>query len=206
MPEEKEIRDRILAKAEEFFLQYGYTKVTMDEIAASLGMSKKTLYKFYPGKEKLLLAVVENLKCGIDNCLNYIVVDESMDFVEKLKEFMSFIASSFGKLRGPLLEDLEKNIPEIWIKIDELRRIGIMNKFEQLLTEGVKRGVFREDISLQVATLMYLHSMKGIINPAVLSQMPFTAEQLFDNIIKILYEGMLTEEGRKKYNSKKSND
>ncbi len=54
MTDDIEIKDRILSRAEEMFLKFGYSKVTMDEIAANIGMSKKTLYKFFPSKEELV--------------------------------------------------------------------------------------------------------------------------------------------------------
>ena len=41
-----EIKDRILLKAEELFMQFGIRSVSMDDIANHLGMSKKTLYQY----------------------------------------------------------------------------------------------------------------------------------------------------------------
>lgn len=59
IPKEETIRKRILETAKEFFLEFGYKKVTMDEIADSLGMSKKTLYQYFPSKYELLSAVTD---------------------------------------------------------------------------------------------------------------------------------------------------
>jgi len=56
MTEEKEIKQRIALKADEMFRQFGYSKVTMEEIASSLAMSKKTLYKHFSNKDHLLKA------------------------------------------------------------------------------------------------------------------------------------------------------
>jgi len=41
MHEDKEIKERIIIKAEEMFLHFGYSKVKMEEVAAGLGISKK---------------------------------------------------------------------------------------------------------------------------------------------------------------------
>ena len=48
-----EIRDRILEKARDMFFKLGFSKVTMDEIAFELGMSKKTLYRYFKTKKNL---------------------------------------------------------------------------------------------------------------------------------------------------------
>jgi AcrR family transcriptional regulator len=199
MHEEKEIRERILNQAELLFLQFGYSKVTMDEIAASVGMSKKTLYKFFPGKEALVKEMITTLKCAIDEHIDSVWANEQMDFMDKLKSVMNFIGKQTSKLHGPLLEDLHKNIPEVWNEIHDFRRDNAVKRFSVFINEGVEKGVFRKDIDRQLIILFYLHAIQGMINPETLSQLPYSANQVFDSIIRIIFEGILTEEGRKEY-------
>jgi AcrR family transcriptional regulator len=47
----KDIRHTIIERAQELFFTHGYTKVLMSELARQLGMSKKTLYLYFDGKE-----------------------------------------------------------------------------------------------------------------------------------------------------------
>lgn len=51
----KELRGRILEVAMQDFIQRGIRAVKMDDIAGSLGISKRTLYEIFPNKESLLL-------------------------------------------------------------------------------------------------------------------------------------------------------
>lgn len=55
----REIKQRVHETASEHFLQFGFSKVTMNEIAEELGMSKKTPYDFFPGKESPLAEAVK---------------------------------------------------------------------------------------------------------------------------------------------------
>jgi len=55
MEAKNEVKGRIQEKAEELFMQYGIRSVSMDDIAAQLGMSKKTLYQYFNDKDKLRL-------------------------------------------------------------------------------------------------------------------------------------------------------
>ncbi len=199
MHEEKEIRERILNQAEQLFIQFGYSKVTMDEIAASLGMSKKTLYKFFPGKESLVKEMVTSMKCSIDDHIDSVWNNEEMDFMDKLKSVMNFIGKQTTKLQGPLLEDLHKNIPEVWKEIHDFRKANAVKRFSTFINEGVETGVFRKDIDRQLILLFYLHAIQGMINPETLSQLPYSANQVFDAVIRIIFEGILTEEGRHEY-------
>lgn len=199
MHEEKEIKERILSQAEQMFIQFGYSKVTMDEIAASLGMSKKTLYKFFPGKEALVKEMITSMKCTIDDHIEFVWSNQEMDFMDKLKSVMNFIGKQTTKLHGPLLEDLHKNIPEVWKEIHDFRKANAVKRFTTFINEGVEKGVFRKDIDRQLIVLFYLHAIQGLINPETLSQLPYSANQVFDAIIRIIFEGTLTEEGRKEY-------
>lgn len=199
MHEENEVKERILRQAEQLFIQFGYSKVTMDEIAASLGMSKKTLYKFFPGKEALVKEMITSMKCSIDEHIDSVWNNEKMDFMDKLKSVMNFIGKQTTKLQGPLLEDLHKNIPEVWKEIHDFRKANAVGRFTAFINEGIKTGVFREDIDRELIVLFYLHAIQGLINPETLSQLPYSANQVFDAIIRIIFEGILTEVGRNEY-------
>jgi AcrR family transcriptional regulator len=199
MHEEKEVKERIVRQAEQLFLQFGYSKVTMDEIAASIGMSKKTLYKFFSGKEALVKEMISTMKCSVDDYIDSIWNNEAMNFMDKLKTVMNFIGKQTTKLHGPLLEDLHKNVPEVWKEIHDFRKANSVMRFTAFINEGMEKRVFRKDIDRQLIVLFYLHAIQGMINPETLSQLSYSANQVFDAIIRIVFEGILTEEGRQEY-------
>jgi AcrR family transcriptional regulator len=58
--QEQQMRQRIMQSALGVFSQKGYSTATMDEIALAVGLSKPAVYFYYPSKEKLFLAVLEN--------------------------------------------------------------------------------------------------------------------------------------------------
>jgi AcrR family transcriptional regulator len=201
MADDSEIKDRILTRSEEMFLKFGYSKVTMDEIASNLGMSKKTLYKFFPSKEELVREIIYKMRCGIKDYIDDLLANNEMDFVEKLKRLMNLIGKQSSKLQGPLLDDLHKNIPEVWQQINEFRKENVRQKFTQLINMGVEKGIFRKDIDQRLIVLIYSSAIQGLINPEILSQMPFSVEQVFESVIKVIFSGIFTEEGRIKYNT-----
>lgn len=49
---------RIQLEAHSLFMQYGLKSVSMDDIAAKIGISKKTIYQFYSDKEQLVIQVI----------------------------------------------------------------------------------------------------------------------------------------------------
>lgn len=197
--EENEIKERILHQAGEMFLQFGFSRVTMEEIAEELGMSKKTLYRFFPGKEKLLKEMVTGMRCKLEDYVQELWGNSEMSFLEKLKNLMNYIGNQSTAFRGPLAHDLQKNFPQLWEEINESRRTHSLQKFNLLINEGMEKGIFRKDIDLQIIVLLYMNAIQGILNPEVLAQLPYTANQIFESIIRVFMEGIFTEEGRNKY-------
>jgi DNA-binding phage protein len=199
MHEDKEIKERIIIKAEEMFLHFGYSKVKMEEVAAGLGISKKTLYKFFPSKENLIREIVLSRQCLVENYINKIWEDKNLDFVAKLKKMMDYLSQQSSRVRGPLMDDIRKCIPDIWNEIHDFKKIKSLEKAKGLFELGVKNGAFRSDIGQDMVILMFTIVTEGILNPEVLSQIPFTGAQAMETIFKVIFEGIFTEEGRAKY-------
>ncbi|KAF0141504.1 MAG: transcriptional regulator TetR family [Stygiobacter sp.] len=201
MNEEKEIKQRIVQRADEMFRQYGYSKVTMEEIASNLAISKKTLYKHFSNKDHVLKEIVHTHKCEVDGFIDNLMAQKTMPFLEKLESFMNFIAKQAEKIEGPMVRDLMRCNPEIWKDIEEFRANKAYKHLSGLIKEGVESGVFRKDINNEVIVLAYVASIHSLINPEVLAKLPVSADQAFRGVLKILFEGIFTTEGREKYKS-----
>ena len=178
---------------------YGFTKVSVEEIATKMAMSKKTIYKYFPKKEDLIREVIESTLRDVETCCRQFVEDEKLDFVEKLQKMMSNAAFHIGKLGRPLIEDLQRNVPHVWKEISDFRSMRIKEDFGKLFGEGVKKGFFRSDIDPELFILIYDNIIENIISPELLSRVPFTAAQVYDTIVKIIFEGILTTNARPKY-------
>ena len=204
MDTDTEIRNRILATAREEFFKFGFSKVTIDEIASKMGMSKKTIYKYFDSKEAIVHEVTKSTLNDMVSCCEEISQNDAVDFVEKLRQMMTLVALQYSKLGKPLLEDLQKNAPQVWKQISEFRQERINKDFGNLLREGMQKGMFRSDIDEQLILLIYSNAVQSIINPETLINLPFTATQVFDAIVKVIYEGILTDDAKQKYLSRQS--
>ena len=201
---DSEIKERILSTARDEFFKFGFSKVTIDEIASKMGMSKKTIYKYFESKDDLVQAVTKATMDEMVNRCQEIIRDQEVDFVDKLRQMMTLVAVQYSKMGRPLVEDLQKNAPHIWKQIDEFRQERIHKDFGNLLREGMQKGMFRNDIDEQLILLIYMNAVQTIINPETLMHLPFTAAQVFDAIVKVIYEGILTDEAKSKYLSRQS--
>ena len=115
---------------------------------------------------------------------------------------MAFVVSHFSRLSNPIVQDLVKNQPEVWKEIQEFRKKNAHDCFTRLIQQGIRSGVFRDDINSEVVTMLYFSAVHGMLNLETLSQLPITADEAYKIIVRVLFEGIFTSEGRKKFKNK----
>jgi AcrR family transcriptional regulator len=191
-------RRRILDRARDRFFKEGYTKVTVDELAGSLAMSKKTLYRHFPSKEAIFTAVIEDAIKEVAGEVDLVLKDEAIDTGVRLKALFEVMRSRFAEIGGPLVEDVKVRFPELFRQIQGVRRRMIEQELGGIIDRGIREGVFREDLDRDVFILMYENSVTGILNPEVLSRLPLAAEEAFEAIVTVLFEGALAVDAGKK--------
>ena len=199
MNDEIEIKKRILLKTDEMFMQFGFSKVTMEEIAAELSISKKTLYKYFPNKEHILKELIEENKCKIQTFIDELLKDNSLQFIEKLERLMDFLAQHAPKVDGPLVKDLIKNHPELWEDIQEFRKNKPNFQFSKLIKDGIDSGFFRNDIHEDFIVTAYMSAVHGLLNAETISSIPYTMDQIHKHLSRVLLEGILSDSGREEY-------
>ncbi len=194
MTEADDARTRILEKAEQFFLTHGYSRVTMDDIATELRMSKKTLYRHFSSKEELGEAALEASFARISAELDGIILDERLDFGERLRLFLRTVADRYAS-GASVLRDFQRDAPNLWQRLQQLRRESVQARFGALLAAGVEAGAFRADVEPRLVIRMVLTLVDQLLRPDVLAELELSAEQLFPSMMGVLLDGIRT--GRK---------
>jgi AcrR family transcriptional regulator len=189
---------RILEAATDRFMDAGLYKVTMDEIASDLHMSKKTVYKFFPSKEVLLKVIVHAMLKRVEEEVQEITSSDK-PIEEKLTSFLTFAGKIMRRLSRPFIKDIQRFAPGLWKEIETFRRERVFSRLQQIFRQAKKEGIFRDDLDPDLFFLVFTTVLQGIMNPQVLSLQPFSAEEAFRGIFKILYDGALTDKARKSF-------
>ena len=198
MTTDLEDRERVLEYARNEFLSRGFSKVTLDEIATDLGVSKKTLYKFYPSKEELLRASLHAMMRSAGWDLERISSSDK-PFADKLAEAMVTMGRYVSRFRKEGIADIQRSAPTIWKELDKFREEHIVSKLVAMIVQARRENIFRPEIQEQVLIRMLVSSIQTVINPQVLTQYSFSAQEAVQGIMKILFEGALTDEARKEF-------
>jgi len=187
---------RIIDTARRRFLEYGFVRVTMDDIASDLGISKATLYKSVRGKEDLLRRIVRSVLGSIHFRIQTIMGAPGLPVAEKLARLFSALSEEFGQIRPAMALDIRKAAPDIWAEIEAFRKEHILTHFRNLLETGKAEGVFRSETDINLIIRMFLFAIQGILNPEEIARADRSPSQTFAAIVKILFGGILTDTAR----------
>ena len=183
-------RERIVAQATEEILRQGYSRTTMDSIAASLAMSKKTIYQLYPSKKDLLKSVLADLQAGIEQEIEEIVFRRGLQFREKWEAVVECTARQYSRFGPGFVDDLRQSDSEIFVLLDNFRT-GLARKcFAVLAQEGIGEGVFRSDIDPRFLSEVYLAIVQAILNPQALSVLAMNPSVAYREVVKLLLDGI----------------
>jgi len=190
---------RILGQAREHFFSHGYCACTMDDLAADLGMSKKTLYQHFSSKEQIMGAVIDDLGRDIRASADELFANRQLNFAEKLRGFAEGMVERLTKTNPRLLRDLQRFAPDLYRKLAEMREQNIPYIFGRFIEEGQIAGLVRTDIDPVFTVQFFLHAMHGLAQPATMERLNLTPRDIAPRAIKILFGGLLTPAGRKEH-------
>ena len=139
-----DLRERVLEHARTEFLARGFSKVTLDEISSHLGISKKTLYKFYPSKEELLRASLHAAMRSAGWELERIISSEK-PFVEKLATAMMTMGKYINRFGKEGLIDIQRFAPSIWKELEKFREEHILSRLVTMIVQARHENILRAE-------------------------------------------------------------
>lgn len=193
------VRARIVRQARPRLFREGYGALTMDALAADLGMSKKTLYVHFPSKRELCAAVIDQVAEEIRDEADTLLRDPRLEFLEKLRGFAQGMAERFGPIGSDVLAELQRLAPDLHRHLEKVRAKNIPYVFGRLIEEGQLAGVVRDDVTPAFAAEFHLHAMQGMMHPDTQRRLGLTMPEIFDRALRLLFGGLLTPAGRKDY-------
>ncbi|MFZ0917299.1 MAG: TetR/AcrR family transcriptional regulator [Candidatus Udaeobacter sp.] len=189
-------RQRIVDAARVHFFNHGFRSVTMDDLAEELGISKKTLYAYFPGKIDLLEAVLADKFAGVEAKLNEIARAHPHDFSAALHELLANTQRELDEIKPPFVRDMRQKAPHVF-KVIERRRAALIERFfGKLFIEGQRAGMVRKDVPAKLTIEILLAIVQAIMNPVKMEELGMTPKEGFAGILKIILQGALTRRGR----------
>jgi AcrR family transcriptional regulator len=183
--ENEEKQKAILDAAQKRFGHYGLAKTTMQEISTDLGISKASLYYYFPDKEHLYAAVVEK-----EQNIFFVTVEgkirQTDDPRKMLREYVTTRQHYFktlfnlSRFRYEDYKGLKSFMSTIWDAFDKKERLIVRTIFET----GIAQGSFHMD-SPEKTAVLYLNLLRGLFQYIVKkNDLLYLEKEDFNAIVK----------------------
>ncbi|MBC3758128.1 TetR/AcrR family transcriptional regulator [Hyunsoonleella sp. SJ7] len=188
------MRDKILHGATELFLNYGFKSVTMDDIATSLGMSKKTIYQHFDNKTKLVeattMALFEVISAGIDG-----ICAMEKNPIEEVYSIKQFVMQHLKDEKSSPLYQLQKYYPTIFKNLKDRQFCVMQDCVIDNLNKGVALGLYRKDLHVDFISRIYFNAMVVIKDDDLFPRDKFSIPMLMSNYLEYHLRGICTPKG-----------
>ncbi|MCU0412469.1 MAG: TetR/AcrR family transcriptional regulator [Bacteroidetes bacterium] len=197
---DQEEKERLIIGARDRFFASGFSKVTVDEISSDLGMSKKTVYKFFPSKDDLLKGVIDFMLARVGRQIDEVIASNK-PFEQKLAQILAIAGQVTKRISPAFMDDVRRNLPGVWRHIEEFRRVHIFEKVKTLMQQAKAEGVLRQEVNVELFFLVFFHAVQGILNPNSLLQLPVSPDEAIRSIFRILFLGAMESTAEDRYHA-----
>ncbi|GAB2764171.1 TetR/AcrR family transcriptional regulator [Salinimicrobium soli] len=188
------MKEKILAKSAEMFLNLGVKSVTMDEIAAEMGISKKTIYAHFSTKTKLIeataLHVFENISGGIEK-----IREDKKNPIEEMYAIKNFACQHLRDERSSPQHQLQKYYPKVFATIKSKQQNLMENQIKTNLQRGIAQGIYHPNLPIDFTSRIYFLGMLGIKDRDLFPESHYTTAELIEKHLEYHLRAIVTPKG-----------
>ena len=188
------MKDKIILKSTDLFLNLGFKSVTMDDIANEMGISKKTIYQHFQNKTKLVEAtamhVFENISHGID-C----ICELDKNPIEEIYEIKQFVMLHLKDEKSSPQYQLQKYYPKIYASLKTKQFEKMLGCVTQNLDRGITQGLYRDTIEIDFVARLYFNSMISLKDQHIFPRENFSMPMLMNNYLEYHLRGICSPKG-----------
>jgi len=189
-----EIRDRIIEEATKEFMLYGTRSVSIDNIAAALGISKRTVYENFRDKTDLVYTCLDTLAKEHEN-KNHIIITTPCNVIETIFSFMREGIKAMTSINPVFFFDMKKYYPKKWNEIQEANVKNAFSLTRNLLNKGIKEDLFRKDINISIVAKLFHEQMNLLADEKIFPHDEYNFPDVFQNLTINFMRGISTTKG-----------
>lgn len=185
----------IIDNAAEIFLKHGIKSVTMDDLAKGLGVSKKTIYKYFEDKNDLITKIVI-AKTTRDKMVCEAARVETKNAIEALFKISEFVSNMLSNVHSSVFFDLQKYHRDAWEVMEEHKHFFVKSQIKQNIERGQKEGLYRDSVNPEVISSVYISTMDGLFDGSTFDTGSLNFGDIFNEIVGFQIRGLASNKGR----------
>ena len=189
--DEKEIA--LIGRVSGLFLKKGMKRVTMDDIAKELSVSKKTLYKYVKNRKELVMKSTffhvqrDQLKVKEIQAKNLNPIIEN-------HELAKFVIETISNVSPCVHYDLENYFPESWKLLNGYFRGFVFESLHTNLLRGQKEGVYRSDFNAEIIAKVFASKIDMIFDAELFPTERFNFKDVYLEYLHYHLRAIVSEE------------
>lgn len=187
---------KIIEKAQELFMQYGLKSISMDDIARTLGISKKTLYQFVNNKadliQKGLVMHIEEEKMVLNE-----IHKTAENAIDEMIKISRYVSQTLQKTNPSIIHDLQKYYQSSWKLMESLHFEHTYFLIKNNITKGIVEGLYREDVSADIIAKLYIGRIDLVLDKNLFPVGEYTFSRVHSAMITYHLHGIMSEKGVK---------
>ena len=188
------MRDKILEKAADMFLNLGFKSITMDDIANEIGVSKKTIYTHFKNKTDLVTEVTNSMFCIVSEGIG-LIHEQQQNPIKELYEVKRFVMTYLKDEKSSPQYQLQKYYPKIFASLKQKQFEFMQECIKENLSRGIDQGLFRENIDIDFIARIYFNGMTGIKDLELFPLEKFSMNSLMNYYLEYHLRGICTTKG-----------
>jgi AcrR family transcriptional regulator len=187
-------QQKIIEEASVMFRTYGIRAVTMDMLAGRLGISKRTIYEVFSDKDELLKGVLKWMAQKQREVMSK-VFSESENVIEAIFKMLDLMSDHFQKMAPAFQMDIRRFHRDLVNNQEELRDLPYYSNNSEILLRGIKEGVFRDDINIEITNKCLLEVARMSNDNEVFPPDDFMNKDVVRNFYINYLRGISTQKG-----------
>ena len=192
-------KQRILLGGRELFYKHGIKKITMDDIARHLRISKKTIYKEFKDKNEIVVGI-----CHLDFSEHQTHLEEinnnSENAIDAFVKLMQYVSSYLDSVNANYFYDMQKYHAEAWNVFKQFKHKYVIHTVAENLKLGQNENLYRNNLNIDIIAKLRVAEMDAALNIELYSPDDYKLAEIHEELLRHYLQGITTIKGHRLIN------
>lgn len=184
----------IVEKSAQVFLKFGIRAVTMDDLSRELGMSKKTIYKYFSDKDELIKTIIA-FKTQSDREICAIATHQADNAIDEMIRISEFVSEMLQDVHSSVFFDLQKYHRDAWQLMEDHKNTFVRSQIKGNIERGINEGIYRANADSDILSKVYVATMSALFDGHTFPPNEYKFNRVFNQIIRFQIRGLASSEG-----------
>ncbi|MCF1715145.1 TetR/AcrR family transcriptional regulator [Flavihumibacter sp. RY-1] len=184
------MEQQILDSVHQVFTTQSISRYTMDDLSTQMGISKKTLYRFYPSRQELVDQVCKRVAEEYEESLQP-WDDPGISNLKKLLGLISNVVGFCKKVSPDFFLDLRRHYPVQYIELNLKLEQSLTGRIQQLLQDGIQEGVFRSSLHPALVMSIWQQHLQKDFEYAAQLVNDYSKDEVFRQAVYLFLYGII---------------